>query len=102
MHSMFMIKNKQTIHALNACHEEDFTLQRKDEFYFLRDASIFNVFPYIAWAFVYDIFQSEDQENGTFSVTLTNSLDFSGPHHPNKGDYCFFNMFFISRIYGIL
>lgn len=44
MHSMFMIKKKNTAHALNACHEQDFTLLGKDTFSFLKKMlSIFNV-----------------------------------------------------------
>lgn len=55
MHSMFMIKKiKQTIHALNTCHEEDITLLGKDKFLSFKEVIFIFLFffPYIALAFI--------------------------------------------------
>lgn len=50
MHSMFMIK-KNTTHALNACHEGEFTLLGKDKFYFLKRRFLFFMFCLYSFGF---------------------------------------------------
>lgn len=102
MHSMFMIKKKKYTHALNACHEQDFTLLGKDTFYFLKRCFLFLMFCLYSFGFylryipVYRLRKWHllcDLNQFTWLLWFSSSRSF-------KWDCSFSNTFSASKIFG--